>query len=109
MRPLILILLGLLGVTFRAAGDGADYKQVLVEAHGDAVRVRLPLTDVTGKVRVKEKSPGGFGLPVAPMKMSLGKKYFSRMADRLRPSRHEQPKRRAPDQVHPQRRDEIRS
>lgn len=76
MRPLILILFGLLIMTFRAVGDGADYKQVLIEVHGNAVRVRLPLTDVTGKVRVKEKSPDGFGQPVAPSKTRLGKKHY---------------------------------
>ena len=40
------------------------------------MRIRLPLTDVTGKVRVKEKSSDGFGLPVAPSKVSLGKKHY---------------------------------
>jgi hypothetical protein len=76
MRPFILILIALFGLTFRGLGDGADYKLVLIEVHGDAVRVRLPLTDVTGKVRVKEKSPGGFGLPVAPTKTRLGKQHY---------------------------------
>ena len=36
----------------------------------------MPLTDVTGKVRVKEKSSDGFGLPVAPMKTSLNEKFY---------------------------------
>src|ERR1039457_4552459 len=54
----------------------ADYKQVIIPTTGEAVRVRLPLTDVTGKVRVKEKSSDGFGLPVAPSKTSLGKKHY---------------------------------
>ncbi len=76
MRQSSLILLVVFSLVFRALGDGADYKLVLVEAHGDAVRVRLPLTDVTGKVRVKEKSAGGFGLPVAPSKTSLGQKHY---------------------------------
>jgi hypothetical protein len=76
MRAFLLILTVFFGLAFRALGDGADYKQVLVEAHGAAVRVRLPLTDVTGKVRVKEKSAGGFGLPVAPSKTSLGEKNY---------------------------------
>ena len=75
MRPFLLILI-VFGLAFRALGVGADYKQVLIEAHDDAVRVRLPLTDVTGKVRVKEKSAGGFGLPVAPSKTSLGEKNY---------------------------------
>ncbi|MDD5140253.1 MAG: R.Pab1 family restriction endonuclease [Verrucomicrobiales bacterium] len=54
----------------------ADYKQVIISTNGDAVRVRLPLTDVTGKVRVKENSPNGFGLAIAPSKTSLGKKHY---------------------------------
>jgi hypothetical protein len=54
----------------------AEYKLVRIEARTNAVRVRLPLTDVTGKVRAKEKSSDGFGLPVAPSKTSLGKKHY---------------------------------
>jgi hypothetical protein len=54
----------------------ADYKQVLISSTTNSIRVRLPLTDVTGKVRVKEKSPAGFGLPVAPSKTTLGKKHY---------------------------------
>jgi hypothetical protein len=54
----------------------ADYKLVRIESLTNAVRVRLPLTDVTGKVRVKEKSSDGFGLPVAPAKTVLGQKHY---------------------------------
>ncbi len=61
---------------FRAFCADADYKQVLIFTNGDSMRVRLPLTDVTGKVRVKEKSSDGFGLPVAPSKTSLGEKDY---------------------------------
>jgi len=64
----------LLGI--RALCADANYKQVLVFTNGDSVRVRLPLTDVTGKVRVKEMSPDGFGFPIAPSKVSLGKKHY---------------------------------
>jgi hypothetical protein len=53
-----------------------DYKQVPVTAGTNFVRVRLPLTDVTGKMRVKEKSPDGFGIPVAPSKTALGEKDY---------------------------------
>jgi len=60
----------------RAFCVDADYKQVLVFTNGDSVRVRLPLTDVTGKVRVKQISPDGFGIPVAPSKVSLGEKHY---------------------------------
>jgi hypothetical protein len=54
----------------------ASYKEVLVVTGTNSVRVRLPLTDVTGKVRVKETAPGGFGLPVAPSQTVLGKKHY---------------------------------
>lgn len=63
------------GVTCILAAD-ADYKQVLVSVETNSIRVRLPLTDVTGKVRVKEMTPDGFGLPVAPSKTVLGKKHY---------------------------------
>ena len=66
----------LLVFALRAFCADADYKQVLVFTNGDSVRVRLPLTDVTGKVRVKEQTPDGFGLPVAPSKVSLGEKHY---------------------------------
>jgi hypothetical protein len=62
--------------TFRAFCADADYKQVLIFTNGDSMRIRLPLTDVTGRVRVKEKSSDGFGLPVAPSKTSLGEKDY---------------------------------
>ncbi len=52
------------------------YKQVLIFTNGDAVRVRLPLTDVTGKARAKEMTPNGFGIPVAPTKTSLGERHY---------------------------------
>jgi hypothetical protein len=54
----------------------ADYKLVLVTTTTNAVRVRLPLTDVTGKVRVKEQTRDGFGIPVAPSKTLLGEKHY---------------------------------
>jgi R.Pab1-like restriction endonuclease len=75
-RKLAVVLIALFGLMFRAFCADADYKQVLIEAQTNSVRVRLPLTDVTGKVRVKEKSSDGFGLPVAPSKVSLGEKHY---------------------------------
>jgi hypothetical protein len=57
-------------------GVNADYKQVLISTGTDFVRIRLPLTDVTGKVRVKEKSADGFGLPIAPSKTTLGQPHY---------------------------------
>jgi hypothetical protein len=59
-----------------AHGAGADYKPVLITTGTNFIRVRLPLTDVTGKVRAKAKSPDGFGVPVAPSKTVLGKKHY---------------------------------
>lgn len=76
MRRFFAILLALFCLTLRAPGSEPDYKQVRVFTGTNFIRVRLPLTDVTGKVRVKEKSPDGFGLPVAPSKISLGKKHY---------------------------------
>lgn len=76
MRRFFTILLALFCLTLHAPGSEPDYKQVHVSTGTNFIRVRLPLTDVTGKVRVKEKSPDGFGLPVAPSKISLGKKHY---------------------------------
>jgi hypothetical protein len=76
MRKIAVILFALIGLTFRAFCADAEYKLVRIETLTNAVRVRLPLTDVTGKVRVKEKSSDGFGLPVAPSKVTLGKKHY---------------------------------
>lgn len=59
-----------------ALAAGPDYRQVFVSVATNAIQVRLPLTDVTGKVRVKEKTPDGFGLPVAPSKTALDGKYY---------------------------------
>ena len=61
---------------FHAHCANADYKQVLIFTTGDSVRVRLPLTDVAGKVRMKEKSSDGFGLPIAPSKSILDGKHY---------------------------------
>ena len=62
--------------TARLQAADADYKLVRVEVLTNGVRVRLPLTDVTGKVRVKEKSADGFGLPIAPTKTPLGAEHY---------------------------------
>jgi hypothetical protein len=76
LRKYIVVGLGLLALASQTFAASADYKLVLVETNGGAVRVRLPLTDVTGKVRVKEKSSDGFGLPVAPTKNLLNKNDY---------------------------------
>src|SRR5665213_3922920 len=76
MKKIAVILFALICLTIQAFFADADYKLVLIEAQTNSVRVRLPLTDVTGKVRVKEKSSDGFGLPVAPMKTLLDEKFY---------------------------------
>jgi hypothetical protein len=76
VNPRLIAAFVFLCFTFHALCADADYKQVLVFTNGDSVRVRLPLTDVTGKVRVKEISPDSFGIPVAPSKTSLGEKHY---------------------------------
>ena len=75
-RKFTVLLLVFACFIFRAFCADVDYKQVFIFTNGDSVRVRLPLTDVTGKVRVKEKSSDGFGLPVAPSKTLLDKNYY---------------------------------
>jgi hypothetical protein len=76
MKRIAIVTSALICIAFRAFCANADYKQVLVFTNGASVRVRLPLTDVTGKVRVKEMNPGGFGIPVAPSKTVLGEKHY---------------------------------
>jgi hypothetical protein len=76
MRKFTVIGLAFLMLALCALCADADYKQVIIATNGEAVRVRLPLTDVTGKVHVKEKSSDGFGLPIAPSKTVLGEKHY---------------------------------
>jgi hypothetical protein len=75
-RKIAVILFGLIFLTLPAFCADVDYKQVLIVSTTNSIRVRLPLTDVTGKVRVKEMSPDGFGVPIAPMKTALGEKDY---------------------------------
>ena len=76
VHPWLISIFVFLCFSFCLFAADADYKQVLITTGTNYVRVRLPLTDVTGKVRVKEKTSDGFGLPVAPMKTTLGKKHY---------------------------------
>ncbi len=76
MRKITSILLCIIVLEFCGHCAGADYKQILISPTTNAIRVRLPLTDVTGKVRVKEKTPAGFGIPVAPSKTVLDGNYY---------------------------------
>ncbi len=69
-----LVLLAGFAVSLFAADT--EYKQVRIETIGQAVRVRLPLTDVTGKVRPKQRTEDGKGEPVAPTKTKLGEKHY---------------------------------
>ncbi len=61
---------------FAALAADTEYKQVRIEVAGETVRVRLPLTDVTGKVRAKEQTADGEGEPIAPTKTQLGAKHY---------------------------------
>ena len=76
MRKAAAIAVVLIAFALKTFSEEAGYKQILITSGTNGVRVRLPLTDVTGKVRVKEKTPAGFGLPVAPSKVSLGQKHY---------------------------------
>jgi hypothetical protein len=76
MKQFCFIFFALVFLALRALCADADYKQVLVFTNGESVRVRLPLTDVTGKVRAKEMTRDGFGIPVAPSKTVLGEKHY---------------------------------
>ncbi|MBI3875782.1 MAG: R.Pab1 family restriction endonuclease [Verrucomicrobia bacterium] len=75
LRTAALIALAL-GSCFAALGADTEYKQVRIEVAGESVRVRLPLTDVTGKVRPKEQTTDGEGEPIAPTKTPLGAKHY---------------------------------
>lgn len=55
---------------FARAAD-TEYKQILITPHDGVVEVRLPLTDVTGPVRVKQRMADGFGVPIAPSRTNL--------------------------------------
>ena len=63
--------LAFVAFAWSALAADADYKNILVEGKGDAVEVRLPLTDVTGPARVKKRADDGFGIPIAPLKTNL--------------------------------------
>ena len=70
-----LVLLLVFAAAALLAAD-TEYKLVRVESIADAVRVRLPLTDVTGKVRPKERTADGNGEPIAPTKSKLAEKHY---------------------------------
>jgi hypothetical protein len=76
MNARLAILCGLLCLVLNAPGADSGFKQVIITPGTNSVRVRLPLTDVTGKVRAKEITPDGFGLPIAPSKTVLGAKHY---------------------------------
>lgn len=76
MRLLCLIALALVSLALAAMAADTSYKQVLITPETNCIRVRLPLTDVTGKVRVKARDANGLGQPVAPTRTVLGKKHY---------------------------------
>ncbi|MBI5775363.1 MAG: R.Pab1 family restriction endonuclease [Verrucomicrobia bacterium] len=75
---LALLLACFIAAVFSRALFAADteYKNVRVEAATNAVRVRVPLTDVTGKVRPKQRVADGEGEPIAPTKTKLGAQHY---------------------------------
>lgn len=73
LLPCVLALFTSLVSSFAA---DTEYKLVRIETTADAVHVRLPLTDVSGKVRPKERTPDGYGEPLAPTKTVLGAKHY---------------------------------
>lgn len=73
--PLMLLVCWLVSFTPAFAAD-TEYKLLHIERTADAVRVRLPLTDVTGKVRPKLRTEDGNGEALAPTKVALGAKHF---------------------------------
>lgn len=74
-RWLFCAALALACLTSNYAAD-TEYKLVRITPTEQAVRVRLPLTDVSGKVRPKERTPDGYGEPLAPTKTALGAKHY---------------------------------
>ena len=75
-KAALLITLTLLHSAWSSFSAEPTYKQVPITIGTNFVRVRLPLTDVTGKVRVKEKTADGFGIPIAPSKTALGARHY---------------------------------
>ncbi len=53
-----------------------DSSTVLIKTAGDAVEIRLPLTAVTSKVRVKKRTDDGYGEPIAPKQTVLDKTCY---------------------------------
>src|SRR5690242_21741183 len=76
MQRFFISFIALFCLTLPALGTDTSYKQVLISTNAGFIRIRLPLTDVTGKVRVKKQTAGSFGLPVAPTRTRLDEKYY---------------------------------
>ena len=76
VHPWLIAVFVFICFTFRAHCADVDYRQVFVSENYGSVRVRLPLTYLTGKVRVKEKAFSSIGIPVAPTKTLLGDKFY---------------------------------
>jgi hypothetical protein len=51
-------------------------EDVVIRPGKSGVEVLLPITSVTGKVRVKQRMPDGFGVPIAPRQIPLGKSCY---------------------------------
>lgn len=55
-----------LSISFVSAAE-----DVVIRSGKSCVEVLLPITSVTGKVRVKQRTPDGFGVPIAPRQVPL--------------------------------------
>ncbi len=73
---ILIVFLSFIAAIFHSLAADADYKQVRIDVFDKSVRIRLPLTDVTGKVRPKQRTTDGYGEPIAPTKTKLGEKNY---------------------------------
>lgn len=72
----LLFCLVILAAVLTLSAADTEYRQVRIQTLSQTVRVRLPLTDVTGKVRPKQRTDDGNGEALAPTKTALGAKQY---------------------------------
>jgi len=61
----------LLFLTCGLFSKDVSFKQVLISPKNGGLEIELPLTDVTGSVRLKRRGEAGFGMPIAPLQTAL--------------------------------------
>jgi hypothetical protein len=71
-RRLFPLVLALALVSHACAGA----PELSIRPTSDAIEVLLPLTSVTGKVRVKQRAADGFGIPIAPRQTRLDSRCY---------------------------------